>query len=122
MKTNMLVTIEDFSVSEVVGSTGEWDYSINLKEYRVYKSQKVTTSNKTKTVQVSENRSNDKKTNKTYAVKSDDSLWIIAKKELNDGAKYASIYELNKNNIDKRNKGTGSSKYTIYVGQVLRIE
>jgi nucleoid-associated protein YgaU len=121
MKTNILVTVEDFSISEIVGSTGEWDYDINLKEYRVYSSQKIVTSNNTKTVEVKDNRSNDKKTNKTYMVKSGDSLWAIAKRELNDGAKYADIYKLNKTTIDKRNKGTGNSKYTIFVGQVLRI-
>lgn len=122
MKTNMLVTIEDFTVSEIVGSTGEWEYDINLKEYRTYSSQKVTTSNDTKTVEVKDYRSSGKKTNKTYTVKYGDSLWMIAKKELNDGSKYTDIYKLNKTTIDKKNSGTGNSKYTIYQGQVLRIE
>jgi len=56
-----------------------------------------------------------------YTVVSGDSLWAIAKKYLNDGNLYPEIYALNQAIIDKGNKGTGSTKYTIYPGQVLAL-
>lgn len=56
---------------------------------------------------------------KKYTVQKGDCLWTVAQRFLNDGSQYEKIYQLNKKLIDDRNRGTGLSKYTIYVGQVL---
>jgi nucleoid-associated protein YgaU len=114
--TNMLVSIEDFEQKEKAGSLGQWDYSINLKEYKEYSSKKVTIkespSTKTKTaVQAQSVRPTTKIPPKTYTVKSGDTLWSIAKKELNNEAKRIEIASINK--ISNPNK--------IYVGQILKL-
>lgn len=55
-------------------------------------------------------------TKPTYTVVKGNSLWSVAQKTLGNGNRYPEIYELNKEQIDARNKGTGSTKYTIYLG------
>ncbi|KNY26320.1 LysM peptidoglycan-binding domain-containing protein [Pseudobacteroides cellulosolvens] len=126
VQTNILVTIEDYTATEVAGALGDWEYSLNLKEYREYGTkklsfQKSTSTSTSKVVNVQSNRPITKNIPKTYTVKSGDTLWLIAKNQLNDGSKYVNLYNLNKTEIDKRNKNTSNSKYTIYVGQVLKL-
>lgn len=50
------------------------------------------------------------KPQRTYTVKSGDTLWGIAKKELGSGARYTEIVKLN-----------GLKTNTIYSGQVLKL-
>ncbi len=50
------------------------------------------------------------KPQRTYTVKSGDTLWGIAKKELGSGARYTEIVQLN-----------GLKTTTIYSGQVLKL-
>ena len=57
----------------------------------------------------------------TYLVKTGDTLYGIAKMLCNDGTKYTELYDLNKAVIDKLNEGTMFSKYTIWIGTLLKI-
>ena len=50
----------------------------------------------------------------TYTVKSGDSLWKIAQKQLGDGTRWREIYDLNKDTI-------GSNPNLIYAGQVYNM-
>jgi len=115
VKTNMLVTIEDFTETETAGTLGQWDYSINLKEYREYGSKKLTvqkssiSSIQTQVVTIQPERPTTRTPPKEYIVKSGDTLWAIAKKFLNDGSRYTELAELN--NISNPN--------LIYVGQKI---
>ena len=47
---------------------------------------------------------------RTYTVKSGDSMWSIAERELGDGVRFTEILRLN-----------GLNGYTIYPGQVLKL-
>ena len=111
--TNMLVALEDYTVEEKAGEVGDVYVEIRLKQYKQYKTQvieiKEVEGNKA-TVTVKEERPA-KEPAKTYTVKQGDTLWAIAKRELNDGSKYSEIAKLN--NISNPN--------LIHPGQVLRL-
>lgn len=111
--TNMLVALEDYTVEERAGEVGDIYVEIRLKQYKQYKTQvieiKEVEGNKA-TVTVKEERPA-KEPAKTYTVKQGDTLWAIAKRELNDGSKYSEIAKLN--NISNPN--------LIHPGQVLRL-
>lgn len=68
----------------------------------------------TATVQQTETRVDNTMMPKTYAIKSGDCLWNIAKSLYGDGADYAKLYEANKDII-------GANPNKIYPGQVLSI-
>lgn len=55
-------------------------------------------------------KTEDPKPQRTYTVKSGDTLWGIAKKELGSGARYTEIVQLN-----------GLKTTTIYSGQKLKL-
>lgn len=98
--TNMLVTIEDFEVTEKAGALGEWNYTIHLKEYREFSSKKINiqespTQNTQTAIETQSQRPLTKTPEKQYIVKSGDTLWIIAKRELNNGSRYSEIAKLN---------------------------
>ena len=57
----------------------------------------------------------------TYTVKENDTLYTIAKAQLGDGTRYEEIYTMNQSAIDTMNKGKEVSKYTIYVGLILKL-
>jgi len=106
---NVLVTLEDYNVTESAGSEGSFDVELNFKEYRSIKLIKLN-ENPDGTVSQEEQRTT-KPTAKTYTVKSGDSLWGIAKLQLNDGARYKEIAELN-----------GISDYNnLQAGTVLKL-
>ena len=111
--TNMLVSLEEYTVEERAGEVGDIYVEIRLKQYKQYKTQvveiKAVEGNKA-TVTVKEERPA-KTPAKTYTVKPGDTLWAIAKRELNDGSKYSEIAKLN--NISNPN--------LIHPGQVLRL-
>lgn len=116
--TNMRVVVEDFSVIEKGGEVGDFYYSISLKEYRDYAAKKVTTqTTTTTTTATATEKANDTSTTakvtKTvqaitevqrvaskvkeiyYTVKTADTLWKIAKRQLNDGSLYKTILTKN---------------------------
>ena len=114
---NLLVTLEDYTVSEKAGEEGDFYVDIKLKEYNTIVGRKlVIDENKTSEdgkVQAKEEvQRPTKEPNKTYTVKKGDTLWTIAQKELGSGNKYQDIAKLN--NISNPNK--------IQPGQVLKLQ
>ena len=120
--TSFLVTIEDFDLVEDAENGLDVMCSINLKEYKFYGTNIVgSIGNSTTlltgaaggaTTLITKSRdSSSKVINKTYKVKSGDTLWGIAKRELGDGEKYKDLAKLN--NISNPN--------LIYPNQELRL-
>lgn len=124
--TNLKVSLEEYSVEEDAENNSDLNFSIKLKQFRDYSSKKIVVNNTNKpTGSVANKRPNgtNKPNGKTYTVKKGDSLWAICKTQLGDGSKktYDKVYQLNKELMDSYNKKYGTSKYTIYPGQVLRL-
>lgn len=113
--TNLLVSFEDYTIDENAGEEGDFWVDIKLKEYRPVEISKITVSDEkngdNKTIVSEEKQRETKDTADTYTVKKGDSLWKIAKLQLNDGGRYKEIAELN--NISDVNK--------IYPGMVLKL-
>lgn len=141
VEENLKVTLEDYTITEEAENGFDLNIDINLKQWRDYR---------TKTVQINipepvtksaqkeaaalyaqqhipelvilETRPAESAPKaKTHKVVKGDTLWGIAKKYLGNGSRYPEIYSLNQEIIDKRNKGTGNSKYTIYPEQIFAI-
>ncbi|KYG90388.1 peptidoglycan-binding protein [[Bacillus] sp. KCTC 13219] len=124
--TNMTVSLEDYDIEEDAGEGFDITVKVRLKQYRPYGTKKLNLktstanqSNSTNTAAVKKATANvekqrpttGKQTPKTYTVKSGDTLWAIAKKQLGDGSKYAELAKLN--NLSNPN--------LIKVGQVIKL-
>ncbi len=110
---NMLVSLENYSIEEKSGEVADIYVVIKLKQYKNYKTQVVEIKEvgDNKAIATVKEERPAKPKARTYTVKAGDTLWAIAKKELNDGSKYNEIAELN--SIADPNK--------ISIGQVLRL-
>lgn len=114
--TNMVVTLEDYKVTDDVKEGFDVSVSFNLKEYRSYGTKKVNfqliEDSPVPTGSMETDRPADTAPSaNSYTVVKGDCLWSIAKKLLGNGARYTEIYELNRDKISKPN--------LIYPGQVL---
>lgn len=109
------VSIEDYTVEENAGEEGDYWVELKLKEYRfveaVVTSLTGNTTDDGKAEVSQEIQRETKDTAETYTVQSGDSLWKIAKLQLNDGSRYKEIAALN--NISDPNR--------IQVGTVLKL-
>ena len=108
---------------------------LKMKEYRPWGTKKIVKKKKKKSTGKSSAKKKEvitvKKTRpakekaKSYVVKSGDCLMNIARKQLNDGAKWTKIYELNKAAIEteakKRGRKSSSNGHWIYPGTVLKL-
>lgn len=95
--TNMMVSFETYAIEENAGEEGDIYVSLELKQYKEYLTQKVDLTpiiDNVVTATVEPERPA-KDPPKTYIVQEGDSLWLIAKKQLNDGSKYTEIAKLN---------------------------
>jgi nucleoid-associated protein YgaU len=112
-KINLLCTIEEFNPDLRAGEHEDIYYSMTLKQYRAPTVRKIssTSSTSTKAQPKAASRPSTKTAPKTYTVVSDDSLWMIAKKQLKDSSRWPEIAKLN--NI--------KAPYTIYPRQVLKL-
>ncbi|HDX7592844.1 TPA: LysM peptidoglycan-binding domain-containing protein, partial [Clostridioides difficile] len=128
--TNRKVSLEEYNIVEDADNGSDFKVAIKLKQYRDYSTKKLVPAPPKKTnetgrpsVKIEPKRvdSVNAPSNKTYTVKSGDSLWSICQKQLGNGSLYKKVYELNKTMLDKANKGKNLSKYTIYKGQVLKL-
>lgn len=121
--TNMLVSLEDYSIKEDASNGIDLAVSIKLKQYKQY-STKVIAQQQVKIAATPANKkvvfipakeerppSSNQPSNKTYTVKKGDCLWNICKQYLGDGSKYPQIAKLN--NISNPN--------LIYPGRVLKL-
>ena len=114
---NFQVRITDFEYSEQDGTRDVY-FTINLKEYRKIKISSTTpkkkkTDNKDRT---DTKETDNKPKQKTYTVKSGDTLYDIAKKHYGKGSDYKKIIEKNKTKYPSLAKNT-----TLKKGWVLTI-
>ncbi len=111
-KGNINVTLEEYTVYENAGEEGDFMVDLVFREYIDIKEKILKpVENKQNTYTVDVNRT-EKDKPKTYTVKSGDTLWKIAKRELNDETKYKHIMEIN--NITEPKK--------LQVGTVLKLQ
>ena len=129
--TNIKVSLEEYSIIEDAEDNSDITIPIKLKQYKDFVTKKIVVSKPDSnsnvpsgTVQQERPDSTNKPSSKTYTVKKGDSLWSICKSQLGDGSKsrYEKVYQLNIELMDSYNKKYGTTKYTIYPGQVLRLE
>lgn len=129
--TSMNVTLEGYQIDEdAEQGTDVKVSSIDLKQYKTYgvttlKVKKKKTSTNKKVVTKKKTTSVKKKTVTQYEVKKGDTLWFIAKKYLGSGNKYKTIYNVNKDVIEKAAKKHGkagsANGHWIYPGTKLKI-
>lgn len=114
--TDMMVSLEDYTITEDAKNGLDLSVSIKLKQFKEYgtKILKLTEEEGT-TVAVAETpRSTENAPKKkVYVVVKGDTLWNIAKKHLGKGERYVEIYQLNRDKIVNPN--------LIYPGQILKM-
>lgn len=108
----MLVSLESYTLKEQAGEEGDIYVSLELKEYKEYLPQYVDIYLENgEAVAIVEQARAAKESQRQYSVKRGDTLWAIAKKELNDGSRHIEIAKLN--SITDPNR--------IYPGQILQL-
>lgn len=108
-KTNILVSLEEYLVFERAGEEGDFFVELVFKEYRENKIKKFTLKEDKKYI-ITNNRSH-KELAKIYTVKKGDTLWDIAKRELNDENLYKHLMKIN--NITEPRK--------LKIGTILKL-
>lgn len=114
--TNLTVSLEDYHIIEDAESLGEdINISISLKEYQNQTGKllkKITTVGGVTKFAISKVRSSNRSIPKTYTVKKDDTLLLIAKKQLGDEKKWENLMKINNlpNAVD------------LEIGRVIRLE
>lgn len=142
--TNFDVTIENYEIIEDADKYGmDVAVKLSMKEYRYFGAKKLTIKNSGKKKSTKKNASDKKNSNKkpdkkqvkkkktrkakdtpkTYIVKKGDCLMYIARKQLGDGSRWKSIYNLNKSVIEKTAKEHGKSGngHWIFPGMKLNL-
>ncbi|MGE6602586.1 LysM peptidoglycan-binding domain-containing protein [Lysinibacillus fusiformis] len=122
--TDMIVSLENYEISESAEEGFDVNVKIELKQYQNYGNKKVTiktstkaknaagtTKTASKAVVEQKRPTTGKETPKTHTVKSGETLWVIAKKYLGDGSKYTELAKIN--NISNPNM--------IKAGQVIKL-
>lgn len=130
MDTNILVALEDFTVTEDANEGDDVLISFNLKQYKEYGVAATTIKVKGSTPTTTSTSNTARATDKggvqtTYEVKSGDTLYSIAKKHYGNGSLYTKIYNANKSTIEATAKSHGkqssSNGHWIYPKTVLII-
>lgn len=111
--TNMLVSLENYTIQEDHNNLNDILVSIKLRQYKEYSTKilKVIEDTETETVVKEETQRPAKEPSKTHTVVKGDTLWAICKKYLGDGSKYPEIAKLN---------GI-KNPHLIYPGQVIKL-
>ncbi len=117
---NEAVSIEKFDWKETAGRSGDIEYSLKLKKYVFYAPKRVTVVRQsTPAIEApivqkeKPKRANERETPSTYTMVPGDTLWIVAKKALDDGSRWRDIQSLN--------SIPDSQLKTLAIGTVLRI-
>lgn len=120
-------TIESFKYNEDGADVGTIHYSIQLKEYKKVTVNQIKKSSKSKKASKnsSKKRTSTKKKEKTYKIKSGDTLCKISKSQMGSSSKWKTLYNHNKDTIEKAAKKHGRKSsdtgHWIYRGTVLNI-
>lgn len=109
---NILVTLEEYNTYEKAGEEGDFIVDLTFKEYRPIKQKTFEVINEEKSTFTVAIKRTTKNIAKTYKVKPGDTLWKIAKRELNDETLYKKIMKLN-GITEPRN---------LQVGIILKLE
>lgn len=128
----MTVSLESYELAEDAGSYGvDVMAKIELLTYvdvktKLIEFKKSESNSSTKKATVTQKRdTTTAPKNKTYTVKSGDTLWDIARVKLGNGSKWTSIYSLNKATIEaaakKYGRSSSSNGWWIYPGTVLKL-
>ena len=113
VKWSKQVTIEQLDSKEDDG-TGDVKITFTFKEYVAPKVSKIKSTKKKKKAKKNSNRTTKKTDNRTYKVKSGDTLSRIAQTQTGKSGNWKAIYEDNKGAI-------GSNPNKIKVGQSLKL-
>lgn len=119
--TNMLVSLEDYEISEDADKGFDVTVSVKLKRYLRYATRIVTVTEEGGESHEDPRETPEHPNGRKHKVVRGDCLWAIAKKYMGSGTKYKALYNANKELIDKANRGTHNPWYTIYPGQELII-
>lgn len=127
--TSILVTLENYTITEDAEEGMDVIVSFELKQYINYGIEvikEITDSNGTKKKVAKKGSTRSKReVSDSYIVKKGDSLWKIAKKELDDTSKWKSIYTLNESVIEtaakKHGRKSSSKGHWIYPGTKLKL-
>ena len=118
------VYLENYSV-QYAGGFGDYTYSVSFIEKRDITITGSAPATATATASKSTASTPAKSTSKTYTIKSGDTLWGIAQKQLGSGAKYSQIYSLNKTIFDetakKKGKKDSDGGHWIYPGTIIKL-
>lgn len=129
--TCMVVSLESYEIKEDVENGFDVIVSINLKQFNAYGTKLVTIKkpkkdgDKPKATTTKKRDTSSKEKPKTHKVVNGDCLWNIAKKYYEDADRWKSIYNSNKEIIEKAAKVHGRSSssngHWIYPGIVLKL-
>ena len=125
--TNFKVTIEDYEIIEDADNQGmDVKIKLNMKEYRTWGAKKLKKKKKdTSRFTVGKGIRDTKEVAKNYTVKKGDTLYNIARKQLNNGSRWKEIYTLNKKTIEatakKHGRKSSSNGHWIYPGTELKL-
>lgn len=126
----IIFTLEEYTVTEDADNGTDLLVSVKLKQYRKYGPQKLKPidngkDGKNKAAIISGSNRKSKTPATSYIVKEGDSLWRIAKKQLNNANKRKDIYTLNKSVIEatakKNGRASSSNGHWIYPGTKLKL-
>lgn len=117
--TNLMVSLEDYDITEEAKEGFDVIVSVNLKKYIYYSIQKYTIQENGENPEEAEVTVEEERDASgalelsTYTVVKGDCLWNIAKRYLGSGSRYREIYDLNRDKISDPNR--------IYPGWILRM-
>jgi len=106
---NTMASVEGFTATEKAGEEGDIYIALTIKEHRLFSSRLMDVDEVGGLIRGSERPGSGYV--RTYTVQPGDSLWVIARRFLNDGSRFGEIARLN--NIPNPNR--------IFVGQVLKL-
>lgn len=114
---NEAVSIESFQWKDIAGSSGDIEYTINLKKYVFYAAQKaIKVFDNNQEVRLQKEppaRQDERQPPGTYSLVAGDTLWKVAQKLYNDGARWKEIQQYN--NI------SDSQLKSLQVGMTIKI-
>lgn len=108
---SMKVSLESYTITEKAADIGDLEVEISLKEYNEQITSYYVVVDGGGTAKEVKARTSDKAMPSSYTVKSGDSLWAIAKLQLNDETKWKELAA--KNNIQP--------PYIVMPGQVIQL-